>query len=69
MFVDQLPGLLEKLELALQEEAYESFGITAHSMKPSVDMLCDEDLRKLVRILEEKGKEKSGTDTLVDDFN
>lgn len=68
MFVDQLPGLLEKLEVQLMANDYEAFGITAHSMKPSVDMLCNAELRDLVRVLELKGKEAEHIETLSEEL-
>lgn len=57
MFVDQTPNQLKKLESFLEEEDYENFGMVAHSIKPSIDLICRENLKTQVRDLERIGKE------------
>lgn len=56
-FVDQTPSQLEKLEEYLEKEDFEKFGLTAHSIKPSIDLICRENLKTQVRELERIGKE------------
>lgn len=64
MFVDLAPSQLDSMQHYLEMKNYEEFGKTAHSMKPSIDMICTEDLRKEVRTLENKGKGRTDVELL-----
>jgi len=64
MFVEQTPEQVQKLENLLEEDDFESFGVVAHSIKPSIDLICTEDLKNQVRDLEKISKSGNQTDLL-----
>ena len=69
LFVDTAPGILEKMEEALNVADWKLVGTLAHKLKPTIDMMKITSLVQVVRLVELNGKSETELETIPEKVN
>ena len=69
LFIKNIPEVNANLEGACDEKNWKKVYFYAHKLKASIDLFDLEKLKKPIRIIEQKAKNQTETDTISKDVN
>src|SRR5436190_18890422 len=64
LFIDTTPGIVQKMEEALNNEDWTTVGLLAHKLKPTIDTMSISSLTQTVRLIELHGKTETAVELL-----
>jgi len=69
LFIKNIPEVNAHLEKACDEENWKKVYFYAHKLKASIDLFNLEELKNPIRIIEQKAKNQTETDSISKDVN